>query len=115
MKGRTAIIKILRKRMNSDEAKYEEYQVPLEENKNVLQVLLDIFDSGDRSLSFRRNRCNRGVCGSCIMIINGKLRRACITMMTQEMIIEPANKKKTIKDLVINFNNIHMQKELIDE
>ncbi|MDK2801086.1 MAG: succinate dehydrogenase / fumarate reductase, iron-sulfur subunit [Clostridiales bacterium] len=110
MEKELAVIKILRQNANSSESSYEEYKVPFKKSKNVLQVLLDIYDYKDRSLAFRRNRCNRGMCGSCIMVINGKVRRACITKMMKEMIIEPAKQYECIKDLVTNFYTVNSLK-----
>lgn len=99
-----AIVKILRGGNNNGKDSFDEYEVPFDEGKNVLQVLTDIYKDTDRSLSFRRCRCNRGVCGSCTMFINGKLKRACITRMTREMTIEPAPNHQIVKDLVVDFN-----------
>jgi len=98
-----AVVKVLRANHNNAESTFEEYRFPFDEGKNVLQVLMEIYENTDRSLSFRYYRCNRGVCGSCTMVINGKLKRACITKMTREMTIEPAANYRVIKDLVVDF------------
>ncbi len=96
-----AAIKILKQ--NKEEKTYEKYEIPYDENKNVLQVLLDIFEGLDRTLAVRRYRCNRGMCGSCTMRINGEIRRACTTKMTKAMIVEPIEKYGVIKDVVANL------------
>ena len=106
MENEISIVRVLRK-ADHDENEYEVYEIPYDDTKNVMQVLLDIYGLVDRSLAFRRNRCNRGTCGSCIMIINGSVKKACITRMTKEMTIEPAGRYELIKDLVVNFRNMN--------
>lgn len=108
-----SIVKILRSNGYDGEEKYEIYEVPYDDTKNVMQVLLDIFVERDRTIAFRRNRCNRGMCGSCTMIINGKVKRACLTKMTKEMIIEPVNNGSIIKDLVVSFSNSDSSSKMI--
>jgi len=104
MEDGISIVKVLRSGKDCSDKKYDVYKVPYDKRKNVMQVLLDIFAGMDRSLAFRRNCCNRGVCGSCTMTINGSIKRACITGMTREMVIEPAGKYELIKDLVVDFS-----------
>lgn len=104
MKNEVSIVRVLRSNEDGNANDYDLYEVPYDEKKNVMQVLLDIFTSTDRSIAFRRNRCNRGMCGSCTMIINGSVKRACITRMTKEITIEPVGKYELIKDLVVNFS-----------
>lgn len=98
MEREIAKIKIARSKKDG-QIEYQEFEVVYEENKNVLQVLKEIFKEQDRTLGFRRYSCNRGVCGSCTMVINGKVKRACVTTMDKEMIIESFNKENIVKDL----------------
>ncbi len=104
METQMAWVKVVRNNIDTGEKEFEEYKVPYDENKNVLQVLLDIFEGMDRSLAVRRYRCNRGMCGSCTMIINGKVKRACITKMTKDIVIEPIDKYGVIRDVVGNLD-----------
>ncbi|SHJ26200.1 succinate dehydrogenase / fumarate reductase iron-sulfur subunit [Dethiosulfatibacter aminovorans DSM 17477] len=97
-------VKIARQYKDEVEKTYSQYEVEYDPNKSVLQMLREIFAEEDRSLSFRRYCCNRGVCGSCTMIINGKVKRACVTSMSDEMTIEPLEKYGVIKDLVANID-----------
>lgn len=98
-------VTVIRADKAGGEYKRQVYMVPYEETKNVMQVLLEIYGESDRSLAFRRNRCNRGMCGACTMIINGSLKRACMTSMTRKMTIEPAGKYELIKDLAVDFRH----------
>lgn len=97
---RLSKVRIARQSENQNDVSYSDYEVEFDPHKSVLQMLREIYSVEDRSLSFRRYCCNRGVCGSCTMIINGKVKRACVTLMSDEMIIEPIEKDSVIKDLV---------------
>ncbi|NQU03753.1 MAG: succinate dehydrogenase/fumarate reductase iron-sulfur subunit, partial [Syntrophaceae bacterium] len=56
-------------------------------------------------LSFRYFRCFRGVCNTCRIRVNSKVKRMCETPIQpgQEILLEPAP-GRIIKDLVIEFN-----------
>lgn len=99
MKQKSSVI-IARRGCKNDNVIYTHYEVAFDQHKNILQVLREIFAEQDRTLSFRTYCCNRGVCGSCTMIINGKVRRACMATMTKVMTIEPFEKYGVIKDLI---------------
>ena len=47
---------------------------------NILDGLFEIIDTQDGSIAFRY-ACRGAVCGSCAMIINGKPRLACQTLL----------------------------------
>lgn len=64
------------------------YSVPLEVGMNVLNALEYIHAHLDPSVSFRSS-CRRGVCGGCLMMIDGKLRLACETEVRDGMTINP--------------------------
>ena len=99
-----AKVKVARRKSGSDKVTYTQYEVVFDKHKSVLRVLKEIFAEQDRTLGFRRYSCNRGVCGSCTMIINGEVKRACVTSMSKEMTIEPFEKYGVIKDLVTLMN-----------
>lgn len=67
----------------------------------VLDALIDIKNTIDPSLTFRRS-CREGVCGSCSMNINGKNGLACITELTPITQVYPLPHMPVIKDLVSN-------------
>jgi succinate dehydrogenase / fumarate reductase iron-sulfur subunit len=68
---------------------HERYEIEAEPNERVLEVLLRIKDTLDRSLSIRRS-CGHGVCGSDAMLINGVERLACKTLIKNVVEIEGA-------------------------
>jgi succinate dehydrogenase / fumarate reductase iron-sulfur subunit len=62
------------------EAHDVDYAVDAERTERVLDVLIRVKEEQDGSLSFRRS-CGHGVCGSDAMIIAGKERLACKTLV----------------------------------
>ena len=69
-------------------------------------VLLRIRDEIDGTLAFRSS-CRSAVCGSCAMVINGKIDLACRTQAasfgSNTIILEPLPNMQIIKDLVVDM------------
>ena len=69
-------------------------------------TLLRIRDELDGTLAFRAS-CRSAVCGSCAMVINGKIDLACRTQASffdsQTIILEPLPNMNVIKDLVVDM------------
>lgn len=84
-------------------ARYQSYKIPLEKNMSVLRCLEYIREEIDGGLAYRMQECKIGVCGLCLMRINGKIRLACKTLIKEErsLKIEPVDKQRVIRDLVI--------------
>jgi succinate dehydrogenase / fumarate reductase, iron-sulfur subunit len=81
------------------------YSVDLEPTDRVLDGLNAIKWHQDGTLTFRRS-CAHGVCGSDAMVINGKNRLACKTLVRDvgtEIAIEPMRGYKVLKDLVVDL------------
>ena len=64
------------------------YNVPAGEQMDVLNALEYVRAHLDSSVSYRSS-CRRGVCGGCLMTIDGKLRLACETEVCDGMEIDP--------------------------
>ncbi len=56
----------------------------------------------DSSLAFRYS-CRAGLCGVCILKVNGKACMSCHKIADKEMTIEPPSQYTVIKDLVVDF------------
>jgi len=67
---------------------YREYVVPLDGKTNVLNALEYVHEHLDPTVSYQSS-CRRGVCGACLMTINGKKRLACETIVADGMKIDP--------------------------
>uniref|UniRef100_A0A1B6DT97 Succinate dehydrogenase [ubiquinone] iron-sulfur subunit, mitochondrial n=1 Tax=Clastoptera arizonana TaxID=38151 RepID=A0A1B6DT97_9HEMI len=74
----------------------------------VLDLLNSIKDTLDSSLSYRRS-CREGICGSCAMNINGVNALACITTVTDKVIIYPLPHSYVIRDLVVDMQMFYDQ------
>lgn len=99
-------VKIFRFNPNIDkEAYFEIFEVPIYGNDTwtVMDVLDYILRNYDCSLSYYRHSiCNHGICGRCLIKVNGKVCLACIHKVSNndDLLIEPVPNKKIIKDLV---------------
>lgn len=86
-----------------NEGYFQEYDVPVieEEKWTIMDVLDFIALNLDSSLSYYRHSiCNQGICGRCLVKINGKVGLACASRVTSdELVLEPKN-DKIVKDLV---------------
>ncbi|MDZ4165630.1 MAG: succinate dehydrogenase iron-sulfur subunit [Smithellaceae bacterium] len=85
---------------------FASYRIKVIPGLTVLTVLLRIRDELDGSLAFR-NSCRSAVCGSCAMVINGKIDLACRTQVSSfgsdQIILEPLPNLDIIKDLVVDM------------
>jgi succinate dehydrogenase / fumarate reductase iron-sulfur subunit len=85
---------------------FQTYRVKVIPGLTVLTVLNRIRDEIDGTLSFRAS-CRSAVCGSCAMVVNGKIDLACRVQVasfgTGTIILEPLPNLEIIKDLVVNL------------
>jgi succinate dehydrogenase/fumarate reductase iron-sulfur protein len=80
---------------------YNTYEVPLNSRMSVLDILDYIYENLDGSLAYyNHSACHSGICGRCMLIVNGKASLACQTMVTTNITVEPPQKFKIIRDLV---------------
>jgi len=86
---------------------FQTYLVDTEPTARVLDALMDIKRNQDGSLAFRKS-CAHGVCGSDAMVINGKNRLACKTLVQDvaetdgaTIKIEPARHQEIQRDLMV--------------
>jgi len=101
-------LKIQRFNPETDQAPYfHEYPVEVEPTDRVLDALMSVKGFQDGSLSFRKS-CGHGVCGSDAMIIDGKERLACKTLVRdvasegQVVTIEPLKHLPLQRDLMVD-------------
>ncbi|MBP1748269.1 MAG: succinate dehydrogenase and fumarate reductase iron-sulfur protein [Deltaproteobacteria bacterium] len=100
--------KILRfdRKKPEDKARFQTYRVKVIPGLTILAVLNRIRDEIDGTLSFRSS-CRSAVCGSCAMVINGRIDLACRTQIAsfgkETIILEPLPNMEIIKDLVVDM------------
>lgn len=85
--------------------RYETYRIPAEESMTVLTILRHIRRQMDPTISFRDYICYKGICANCMVTVNGKPVRGCLTRITpgETVTIEPILKYPVVKDLVVDF------------
>lgn len=104
----TYTFKILRYDVREPEIEphFESYRIKVISGLTILMVLLRIRDEIDGTLSFRSS-CRSAVCGSCAMVINGKIDLACRTQVaafeSNTIILEPLPNLDVIKDLFVDL------------
>lgn len=87
---------------------YDTIEMEVGSGEVVLDILNRIKWEHDGSFSYRRS-CRHGICGSCAVKVNGKATLACkdrvedlVEIFGEELTIEPQNKNRAIKDMVID-------------
>jgi succinate dehydrogenase/fumarate reductase iron-sulfur protein len=109
IENRKIKVKVSRFDPKKDNEPYlQSYQVPvpIEWKMSVLSILQYIFENLDPSLGFTGS-CEKGLCGVCTVIVNGKTRLACNTFVNSDVTIEPIKGMKIIKDLVVDrYKNV---------
>jgi succinate dehydrogenase iron-sulfur subunit len=104
----TINLEIQRFNPETDSAPYfTTFSVQVEPTDRVLDALMDIKRNVDGSLAFRKS-CAHGVCGSDAMVIGGKERLACKTLVRDvadadgvTVRIEPARHQVVQRDLMV--------------
>lgn len=116
--GKTVKFKV--KRQNDAESKpyYDTYEIPYQEGMNVISLLMETkqytktLEGRDAEPVCYESACLEEVCGSCTMVINGKVRQACTALVDDldcsksEILIEPMSKFPVKRDLVVDRSNM---------
>ncbi len=80
---------------------FQVYEVSIISGFSVMDVLDYIYENLDGTLAYRSHAaCRRGVCGKCMVLINGKPGLLCQTSMEGDITLEPPPKSVVIKDLI---------------
>ena len=99
-------VKVLRFDPEKDEAPYyKTYEVPVEGPMSVLALLKYIYEELDPTLAFSGEHiCYKGVCGTCIATVNGKVERTCMVIVNpgEEVVVEPPKGQPIVRDLVVD-------------
>lgn len=98
-----ATLRVFRFNPAMPEPVYTTYAVSMDQVTTVLQALFYIKENCDDVPAFRRYQCNRGQCCSCLMTINGRPRRACVTKLEPDMVLEPLKGYPVVRDLIVDY------------
>ena len=111
MPEQTQVLRIKRQETPNSEPYYEEFEIPYLPYHNIISMLMEIrrkpvTRQGKRvaPVVFDAN-CLEEVCGSCTMLINGRVRQACSQLaegLGGPVTIEPMSKFPVIRDLWVD-------------
>ncbi len=120
-------LKVKRQNTPSENSYWQEFKVPYRTNMNVIAALMEIQKNSVDAFGQKVNpvvwecNCLEEVCGACTMIINGKARQACSTLidnLEQPIVLEPLTKFPIIRDLMIDrqimFENLKKVKAWVE-
>jgi succinate dehydrogenase / fumarate reductase, iron-sulfur subunit len=111
MTNKHVIVKIKRQSAPNQPSRWEEFSLQWRPSMNVIICLRDIAENpitrdGTKTtpITYESN-CLEEVCGSCAMVINGKVRMACsalVDTLEQPIRIEPMSKFPLVRDLAVD-------------
>ncbi len=127
--GRSVRLKVKRQDSPSDKPRWEEFAVPWEPHMNVISALMAI-QRNPATVTGQKTApvvwecvCLEEVCGSCTMVINGRVRQSCSAMVDvlaphgETITLEPMTKFPVVRDLIVDrqrmFENLKRVKAWI--
>jgi succinate dehydrogenase / fumarate reductase iron-sulfur subunit len=112
--ARKVRFKIKRQDGPDEKSRWEEFELDWEPQMNVISALMQIqrnpitFDGEKVVPVVWESVCLEEVCGSCTMIVNGKVRQSCTALVDQiskegeTITLEPMTKFPLVRDLVVD-------------
>ena len=84
---------------------YDTFQVETRMGVSIYNALQYIQQNLDPSLAFYAS-CRIGQCHGCIVKANGKVVHSCKAMLEEDVVLEPADSKRVLKDLVMTCSTL---------
>jgi succinate dehydrogenase / fumarate reductase iron-sulfur subunit len=115
MSQKTIKLKIKRQDNPRSKPYWQEFEIPYQPLSNVISCLQDIQKSPIAANDIGVNpviwdcSCLEEVCGSCTMVINGRVRQACTALVDQidgPIVLEPMSKFPVVRDLMVDRNRM---------
>jgi len=115
--AKTVIFRIRRQDRPDSRPYWQDFEIPYEPTENVLSVLLDLRERPITSDGMRvdpvawEHNCMEEVCGACAMLINGRPRMACSTLLDGldgPVVLEPLPKFPVVRDLLVDRSRIDL-------
>lgn len=112
---KTIVLKIKRQELAETKPCWEEFHIPHRPYMNVISCLQEIqknpktFDGRRTTPVAWEQSCLEEVCGSCTMVINGRVRQACSALVDPlglTITLEPMTKFPVVRDLVVRRSAI---------
>jgi succinate dehydrogenase / fumarate reductase iron-sulfur subunit len=111
----TLTVRILRQNGPGQPSHWETHAIPYEPNLNVISVLQKIAAQATTAAGTKTApvawdcNCLEEVCGACTMLVNGRTRQACSTLVDRvledrpdEIELQPMSKFPVLRDLVVD-------------
>jgi succinate dehydrogenase / fumarate reductase iron-sulfur subunit len=108
-------VRVLRQDQPRQPGYWQEFKVPYEPDMNTISVLMKIAEQGATADGQRTApvawecNCLEEVCGSCTMVINGRVRQACTALVDQLLKdqpegieLRPMSKFPVVRDLMVD-------------
>lgn len=80
-------------------ARYDTFSIPIGIGWTVTSVLEYVNEHLNGNVAYYIT-CRRGICNGCVMKVNGKSKLACMEIVKKDIVLEPINEEKVIKDLI---------------
>lgn len=112
---RTIIVRVKRQSAPNEKSEWDEFVIPYSPNMNVISCLMEIRknpvkrDGTPTSPPAWEMNCLENVCGSCTMVMNGKVGQSCATLvdsLAQPITLEPMKKFPLIRDLIVDRSSM---------
>ena len=112
---RTVVVRIRRQDKPESQPRWEEFDVPVRPNMNIISVLQWIAanpttrDGTPTTTPVWDSGCLEEVCGACTMVINGKVRQSCsalIDKLPEPITLEPMSKFPVVRDLFVDRSRL---------
>lgn len=118
--SRTIHLRIKRRDTPEGESRWEEFDVPYQNRMNIISCLQEIQrnpctcqDKATTPVTFDA-ACLEEVCGSCTMVINGRVRQACSALVENlieesghdTITLEPMGKFPVVRDLAVDRSRL---------
>lgn len=86
--------------LSREGATVDVFQVPCTQRHSIYTLLNYVYAHLDPTLGFRHYTCNRGMCNTCRVRLNGKVVKACATTVNPgaHLVLEAYN-NRVIRDL----------------
>lgn len=114
----------------SDSKRWEEFEIPWHPQMNVISALMEIQKNPQKADGAKTapvvwdSCCLEEVCGSCTMLVNGKVRQACSALIDkiapegETITLAPMTKFPLVRDLIVDrtrmFEDLKKVKAWID-
>ena len=111
METRTIRLRVKRQDTPGAAPYWEEFEIPYKPQHNVISALMEVRrqpitrDGKQTTPVVWEASCLEEVCGSCTMVVNGKVRQACTALvekLEQPIVLEPMTKFPVVRDLIVD-------------